>query len=238
MKSIASYEIDNETPQAKKKRIREMFDSIAPSYDSLNGFLSFGIDRRWRRKLAKLCENSGSGPVLDLCCGTGDLSRELIHRGHEVVSLDFSPGMLHRGIASGKLGNHNVAADASRLPFLDSSLRLVTVAFGIRNIPDMTVFLKDISRVLVPGGRLLILELTRPKNSFIRFFYNIYLKGVLPFFGGLLSGRHDAYAYLSRTIETFLGREELKSLILSAGFSEAELQELTFGVATIYVCKK
>ncbi len=238
MKSIAAYKIDDKSPQAKKSRIKEMFNSIAPSYDSLNSFLSFGIDGRWRRKLSKLCGDSSDSPILDLCCGTGDLSRELLNRGHEVVSLDFSIGMLSKGVQSKSLGKSNIAADASMLPFGDSVFDLAVVSFGIRNIPDMTVFCGNVFRVLRPGGRLLILELTRPRNFIVRLFYNIYLKRILPFIGGLVSGRHDAYAYLSKTIATFLDSEELKKIMLSTGFERVEYEELTFGVATIYVCEK
>jgi len=238
MEKYSDYKIDNRNPEEKKQHVKEMFDSIAPTYDFLNRFLSFGIDRLWRKRLLNLCGSLENQTVLDLCCGTGDLTHEFLVKETDVTSLDFSLGMIKKGVACGWLGHKNVSADATKIPFKEASFNIETIAFGIRNIPDIDVFLKEANRVLTSNGRLFILELTRPENPVVRFFYNIYLRGILPFVGGIFSGRREAYAYLSRTISTFLDVDELKIRIINSGFSDVETVKLTFGVATIYVCKK
>lgn len=238
MKKYSNYKIDNRNPHEKKKHVKDMFDSIAPTYDFLNRFLSLGIDSSWRKKLVKLCGRIDDKLILDLCCGTGDLTHEFIKRKGNVVSLDFSLGMIRKGRERGWLGGLNVSADASRIPLKKNTFHSVTIAFGIRNIPDIDMFLKDVFRVLTPGGELFILELTRPKNRFVKFFYDLYLKKILPAVGGLFSGKKEAYSYLAETISTFLEPSELIQRIHEAGFSKVESVRLTMGVATIYVCKK
>jgi len=237
MNNYSRYEINNSSPSEKKRYIRSMFDAIVPTYDILNRILSMGIDNLWRRDLAK---NSGlkGKMVLDLCCGTGDLTRQIARYGGDVFSLDFSFNMLKKGMLKGWLGQHNVSADACTLPFKNNSFDFLTIAFGIRNIPDIDVFLRESLRVLKPEGKLLILELTRPDNAFVRFFYNLYLGKILPFIGGIVSGKAEAYSYLAGTISTFLERDLLIQKILDAGFSDVIYRKKTFGIATIYICKK
>ncbi|PKL18317.1 MAG: bifunctional demethylmenaquinone methyltransferase/2-methoxy-6-polyprenyl-1,4-benzoquinol methylase UbiE [Spirochaetae bacterium HGW-Spirochaetae-5] len=180
----------------------------------------------------------GSKRILDLCCGTGDLTRQLVKGGGELFSLDFSFNMLKKGVAKGWLSGENVSADAGKLPFKGESFDYLTIAFGIRNIPDVDVFLGESLRVLKPGGKLLILELTRPDNGFVRFFYNLYLTKILPFIGGILSGKREAYGYLAGSISTFLDRDTLIERIKLAGFKSVDYKKKTFGVATIYICGK
>jgi demethylmenaquinone methyltransferase/2-methoxy-6-polyprenyl-1,4-benzoquinol methylase len=146
--------------------------------------------------------------------------------------------MLKKGTAKGWLPGSNISADAGRLPFHDKSFYMLTIAFGIRNIPDVDVFLAEALRVLEPGGTLYILELTRPENSVVRFFYNFYLTKILPFIGGILSGRREAYRYLAGSISTFLERPVLMARIKNAGFSQVDYKSKTFGTATIYICRK
>lgn len=212
-----------------------MFDSIVPGYDFLNSFLSLGFDRLWRRRLIKEAGNIKEKNVLDLCSGTGALALNLLQAGSEPVALDFSLPMLKKGMKNGSLGNMPVASDASVMPFRDSVFDLQTIAFGIRNIPDIERFLSESRRTLKSGGRLMILELTRPENPGVRALYNIYLKGILPVIGGIFSGNFKAYRYLARTISGFTDPKELKSMILNAGFSKVEVYPLTFGVATLIV---
>jgi len=238
MTDYSKYEINNTDPGEKKRYVRSMFDSIVPTYDLLNRVLSMGIDRSWRSRLVSLAGDINGKPVLDICCGTGDLTRELAAAGADIHSLDFSFEMLKRGAAKGWLSGRNISADAGRLPFKNGSFHSLAIAFGIRNIPDVDVFLAESLRVLKAGGALFILELTRPENRFVRFFYNIYLTKILPFVGGLFSGKMEAYRYLAGSISTFLDRGALIERIRAAGFSSAEYESLTLGTATIYICRK
>ena len=238
MNKYSSYEINNTDPSEKKRYIRSMFDSIVPTYDLLNRVLSGGIDIFWRRDLVKLTGGLKNRRVLDLCCGTGDLTRQLTKAGGELFSLDFSFNMLKKGVEKGWLRGENISADAGKLPFKNDTFDFLTIAFGIRNIPDVDVFLSESLRVLKPGGKLLILELTRPDNAVVRFGYNLYLTKILPFIGGLLSGKREAYGYLAGSISTFLDRDVLIRRIRDAGFTSVEYKRKTFGVATIYMCGK
>ncbi|HOV07861.1 MAG TPA: bifunctional demethylmenaquinone methyltransferase/2-methoxy-6-polyprenyl-1,4-benzoquinol methylase UbiE [Spirochaetota bacterium] len=235
--NYSRYEINNTSPWEKKRYIRSMFDSIVPTYDLLNRILSFGIDNLWRRDLVKIASVKDKR-VLDLCCGTGDLTRQIIKSGGDVISLDFSFNMLKKGKKKGWLSGENISADACTLPFKSNIFDVLTIAFGIRNIPDIDVFLKESLRVLKPNGKLLILELTRPDNSIVRFFYNLYLGKILPFIGGIISGKDEAYSYLAGSISTFLEREMLIQRIKNSGFTEVSYKKKTFGIATIYICKK
>jgi len=238
MNKYSSYEINNTDPSEKKRYIRSMFDSIVPTYDLLNRVLSGGIDNFWRQDLVKLTGGLKNKCVLDLCCGTGDLTRQLVMAGGDLFSLDFSFNMLKKGVEKGWLSGENISADAGKLPFKNDTFDFLTIAFGIRNIPDVDVFLSESLRVLKPGGKLLILELTRPDNSVVRFGYNLYLTKILPFIGGILSGKREAYGYLAGSISTFLDRDVLIERIKSAGFDSVEYKRKTFGVATIYMCGK
>ncbi len=238
MTNYSSYEINNSDPSDKKRYIRTMFDSIVPTYDLLNRVLSGGIDNFWRKDLVRMLDGAENKRTLDICCGTGDLTRQLVKGGAELFSLDFSFNMLKKGIEKGWLSGENISADAGKLPFKNESFDFLTIAFGIRNIPDVDIFLSESLRTLKPGGRLLILELTRPDNVFVRFFYNLYLTKILPFIGGILSGRREAYGYLAGSISTFLDRDTLIERIKIAGFKTVEYKRKTSGVATIYICGK
>jgi demethylmenaquinone methyltransferase/2-methoxy-6-polyprenyl-1,4-benzoquinol methylase len=238
MANYSKYEIDNTDPSDKKRYIRTMFDSIVPTYDLLNRVLSGGIDNFWRKDLVRMISGPGSKRTLDICCGTGDLTRQLVKGGGELFSLDFSFNMLKKGVKKGWLSGENISADAGKLPFKNGSFDYLTIAFGIRNIPDVDVFLSESLRVLKPDGKLLILELTRPDNIAVRFFYNLYLTKILPFIGGILSGKREAYGYLAGSISTFLDRDTLIERIKLAGFSSVDYKRKTSGVATIYICVK
>lgn len=238
MKDYSSYEVNNTDPGDKKRYVRTMFDSIVPTYDFLNRFLSAGIDNFWRRDLVKLAGKLENKKILDICCGTGDLTRKLLLAGGQVYSLDFSFNMLKKGIDKGWLSGINIQADAGKLPFTGESFDVITIAFGIRNIPDVDVFLSETFRVLDTHGSLFILELTRPENRIVRFFYNLYLEKILPFFGGLFSGEKEAYKYLAGSISTFLDKDQLINRIKSAGFKKLEHKAKTLGAAAIYICHK
>jgi len=238
MNKYSNYEINNTDPSEKKRYIRSMFDSIVPTYDLLNRVLSGGIDNSWRKDIVRITKDAGDRRTLDICCGTGDLTRHLVKGGCDVWSLDFSFNMLKKGVEKGWLTGENISADAGKLPFKDQTFDFLTIAFGIRNIPDIDIFLGESLRVLKSGGKLLILELTRPENPAVRFFYSLYLTKILPFIGGILSGKMEAYRYLSGSISTFLDRNTLVQRIKDAGFPEVGYRKKTFGIATIYICRK
>ncbi len=235
-KKSLRYEINDENPAERKRFIRRTFDAISPTYDLLNRILSFGIDQIWRRGAIRALGDIRGRAALDLCAGTGDFSRILRKRGALTVSLDFSLEMLTRGIARRRI-DIPVAADAALLPFKPGSFSIMTIAFGIRNIPDINTFIMAARGVLAPGGDFVILELTRPANPLIRFLYRIYLFGIIPILGGLISGRMLAYRYLSETISSFIDPGDLCSMLEREGFDIISRRARVFGVATVIHCR-
>jgi demethylmenaquinone methyltransferase/2-methoxy-6-polyprenyl-1,4-benzoquinol methylase len=238
MKSSISYEIDNRNPEEKKRFIQKLFDSIVPTYDLANHVLSMGTDILWRRNIFRHINSVRNERAIDLCCGTGDLSLLLHNKGAEVVSLDFSMNMLRRAVHKKAIKGHAVSADACLIPFHENTFSIATIAFGIRNIPDIDNFIKEVFRVLAPGGQLAILELVRPKNGLIRILYSFYLNKLIPFIGGVISGKKLAYSYLSKTIATFIDQPDLKMILNEHGFNKVMFHPQTLGVATIIVCEK
>jgi demethylmenaquinone methyltransferase/2-methoxy-6-polyprenyl-1,4-benzoquinol methylase len=233
-----SYEINNKDPEDKKRFIRRMFDSIVPTYDLLNHVLSFGADIFWRKNIFRHINEIKGSPAIDICCGTGDLSLLLYKKGAKVVSLDFSLNMLKKGMTKNALRGQSVSADACLMPFKSNTFTLATIAFGIRNLPDIDNFIQDVFRVLAPGGQLGILELVRPKNKIIGKIHSYYLGAILPLVGGVVSGRMLAYRYLAKTINTFVDQSDLKIMLERYGFKRVVFYPQTFGVATIVVCEK
>ena len=238
MKNSFSYKIDNNNPEEKKRFIQQLFDSIVPTYDLLNHVLSLGTDLLWRRNIFKHLKSVHNASVIDLCCGTGDVSLLLSQKGAKVVSLDFSMNMLKRGIQKKALKGDPVSADACHIPFREHSFSVATIAFGIRNIPDIDHFIKEVFRVLTPGGQLAILELVRPENRLMKTLYSYYLRKVLPFIGGIMSGKKVAYNYLSKTIATFIDQPDLQKMLKRYGFIHITAHPQTFGIATIITCEK
>lgn len=225
----------------KRAYVRQIFSEIAPRYDFLNHVLSLNIDRIWRRKaIAELAlERDPEGHYLDLCAGTMDISvmigRARNFRG-AVVSADFAEPMLRAGRA--KIGRSKispVAADALDLPLPAESMSGAIVAFGIRNVAGLDSALTEVRRVLVPGGRFVILEFSRPDSAVLNALYQQYFKRVLPAIGSLISGHPTAYRYLPDSVSNFPTRDELARRMRSAGFSKVSWRPLTFGVAAIHV---
>lgn len=227
----------------KKEKIEAMFNDIAPTYDKLNHILSLNIDRLWRKKAVKRLTESGPQRVLDLACGTGDSSFALAEAGvPTVLGLDLSEGML--AVArekAARLGFENVSfqlEDALTMPFEDESIDAVMIAFGIRNFEDREGCLKEIRRVLRPGGRLVIVELSVPSFAPARFVYKLYFLHILPFIGKLLSGNKAAYLYLPHSVLRFPKPEEFSSTIRGCGFRSVTHKALSLGLCRIFEAAK
>ncbi|MEM9193461.1 MAG: bifunctional demethylmenaquinone methyltransferase/2-methoxy-6-polyprenyl-1,4-benzoquinol methylase UbiE [Myxococcota bacterium] len=217
----------------------EMFDRIAARYDFLNRVLSMGIDKRWRRKtIAALGVNEGYR-LLDLATGTGDLAIAAARRGATVVGLDPSTGMLDVGrVKIGKRGLDEriemVEGDAQNLPFESDSFDGVSMAFGIRNVPDRRKALREMARVTRPGGRVAILELSEPEGGFLAALSRFHIRQVVPRLGALLASAPE-YRYLQKSIAAFPPAREFAEIIGEEGLEMLELRPLTFGVTSLYV---
>jgi len=225
----------------KPERVRGMFGAIAGSYDLNNRLHSFGIDQAWRRRAVRLASVRPGDDVLDMACGTGDLSAMFgATEARRVVGGDFTPQMLElarkkQNAAGGEQRIEYVEADAMALQFPDASFDVVSIAFGIRNVASPAGALAEFRRVLRPGGRLVVLEFDRPRNPLVRVVNNLYTQRIMPLTATLLSGdRSGAYRYLPRSVGTFMTREEMVRAIERAGFSDVRVESLTFGVAACY----
>jgi demethylmenaquinone methyltransferase / 2-methoxy-6-polyprenyl-1,4-benzoquinol methylase len=229
------------------RAVREMFTSIAPRYDLLNHVLSFNVDRVWWRRTARTFRHILIRPdarILDLCCGTGDMAFALQRQAQmlsaQIVGADFSHAMLRRAAlksADRPAAPEWIEADALNLPFPDSHFDLVTSAFGFRNLADYDAGLREITRVLRPGGECGILDFGEPKGA-MGALYRIYFKQVLPRVGTMISGVRGPYAYLPASVERFPRPEEMLTRMKSAGFAEATWTPYSFGIAGLYRGKK
>lgn len=224
-----------------------MFDSIAGDYDRLNHILSLGVDRCWRRRALGLIADGGPGMrVLDVACGTGDFSIVIARRldaSARVCGIDISEGMLsemrRKVLAAGLSERISMEyGDAEELGFEDASFDRVTVAFGIRNFTDREKALREMLRVLKPGGRLVILELSVPSNAVLRWLYCLYFTKVLPFVGGLVSGNRAAYRYLPASVLAFPGRDEWMATMRECGYGNVRHKALTAGLCRMYSGEK
>ncbi len=226
--------------EQKAEKVRSMFAAIAPSYDLNNRLHSFGIDQLWRKRVVRMAEVKPTDRVLDMACGTGDLSRAFAKaRPASVVGGDYTPEMLEiakqKQPPSGATPIDFVHADATDLPFEDNSFDVLSIAFGIRNVSDPSVALQEFARVLVPGGRLLILEFDEPRFPPIAWASNLYTRRIMPITASLISrDRSGAYKYLPKSVESFLSREEMLRALSDAGFETPTATPLTFGVSVCY----
>ncbi|MBS5614095.1 MAG: bifunctional demethylmenaquinone methyltransferase/2-methoxy-6-polyprenyl-1,4-benzoquinol methylase UbiE [Prevotella buccalis] len=229
----------------KKQQVERMFDRIAPTYDELNHRLSWNIDKGWRKKAIKQLKPFAPQTILDIATGTGDfaiLSAKML-QPKQLIGADISVGMM-------EIGKRKVAAahldqivsfqkeDCLALSFADHSFDAVTAAFGIRNFQDLDSGLKEIYRVLKPGGHLSIVELTQPVSFPMKQLFKVYSHTLLPFYGKLLSKDKSAYKYLTSTIEAFPQGEQMVEILQKAGFSNATFKRLTLGVCTMYFAEK
>lgn len=216
--------------------VQGMFDRISPTYDLLNRLLSFGIDRRWRRRaLAALSEKLPQGPILDLCAGTLDLSAEIERTLPErrVVAADFARDMLVAG--RDKARASLAVADAMRLPFKSEAFAGAVCGFGMRNLADTRAGIAEVHRALLPGGTFVVLEFYRPTRMVTHAFHTFYGRMLLPAVGRIVSGDAAAYRYLSDSMLGFLTREEFEQAMRDVGFREVHGADLTFGIASLIV---
>ena len=215
-----------------------MFGSIAPRYDLANHTLSLGIDFYWRKRASDMVESWQPGRVLDLATGTGDLALVLQKKlaDTEVVGADFSEEML--AVAKSKGLREARLADARHLPFGDGSFDVITIAFGLRNLPDWGEGLREMRRVLRPGGHLLILEFSLPQFFLLRAVYRFYLHHFVPWLGSALTKQKSAYDYLGESIENFPRGEAMLGLMEESGLTRAAAEPLTGGIVTIYTAAK
>ena len=221
--------------------VRGMFGRVAHRYDLANHLLSFQIDRYWRAHTVRRTREILLRPearVLDICCGTGDLVLALAGQGRRVLGSDFCHPMLvaaHAKIARRHAPAVLFESDALALPLRDASLDLLTVAFGFRNLANYKAGLREMRRVLAPGGMAAILEFSQPPNAVFGALYNFYARRILPWIGGLISGSRDAYTYLPESVRKFPSAGELAAMMGRAGFAEVSFEYLTGGIVALHI---
>ena len=227
--------------EGKAEAVEDMFDAVAPRYDLLNRVLSAGIDRYWRWRAVRMLDDEQPRRVLDVATGTADLALRIERTLHprETVGIDLSTEMLSRG--RDKIERKGLSpritlqkADAAALPFNDASFDAAFVAFGVRNFEDLDAGLRDIQRVLRPGGSLIVLEFSQPRAFPIKQLYAWYSRHVLPRIGGLLSPDQGAYEYLPNSVAAFPDGHDFLRHMESVGFADLEWVPLTFGIASLY----
>lgn len=227
---------------AKKEKIKSLFDNIAPDYDKLNHILSLNIDKGWRRKAVReIVDKDKPLTVLDVACGTGDFTIEIANKAAEgslITGIDLSEGMMKVGREKLKAAGIEATleyGDCEALTYPQECFDRVSVGFGVRNFEHLNVGLKEMQRVLKPGGKLVILELSVPTNPVIRWCYKLYFLKILPAIGGMVSGNRGAYEYLPASVLHFPAPDKFIPMLKEAGFAEVKHKALTFGICRMYV---
>ena len=227
----------------RAEKVHRLFARIARRYDRINDLMSWGMHRRWKRRLVSLAAPRHGEKALDLCCGTGDVARKLAAAPGapgEVIGLDFTEEMLEiaRRVTPGTLPVSYRQGDALALPFPDASFDIVTCAYGLRNLADLDRGLREAARVLRPGGRLASLEFGRPANPLLSVLYFAYLRAALPIFGWMFFGDPHTYGYIFATVSRFPGQRELASRMKDAGFASVDVHDSMGGAMGICVALK
>jgi demethylmenaquinone methyltransferase / 2-methoxy-6-polyprenyl-1,4-benzoquinol methylase len=227
------------TLEKQPRDVAAMFDGVARRYDVTNTVLSGGQDRRWRRRTRQCLELRRGQRVLDLAAGTGVSTAELRRSGAVAIACDFSLGMLQAGRANRRRARVPfVAGDALHLPFLDGAFDAVTISFGLRNVADPTAALREMARVVRPGGRLVVCEFSRPTFAPFRFVYLNYLMRALPWIARRVSSNPEAYVYLAESIRSWPPQEQLARIVADAGWGEVRFRNLTGGIVALHLAQR
>jgi demethylmenaquinone methyltransferase/2-methoxy-6-polyprenyl-1,4-benzoquinol methylase len=227
------------TPDGKRRYVRRLFATIADRYDFITIALSYGQDRRWKRRLVDMARPSRGTRALDLATGTGDIAFAVANRGARVVGLDLTARMIELAIAKVRQDRQEahpafIIGDMLALPFPDASFDLVTTGYGLRNVPDLTASIDEIRRVLRPGGRLLSLDFNRPENGLVRWTYLAYLTIVGGALGFVLHGDPDTYRYIPASIRQYPGAARVAELMRARGFASAVHYPVLGGLMAIH----
>lgn len=239
--TVVPYKEDS---AGKKQQVARMFDSISGNYDFLNHFLSLGIDIRWRKKAIKLLAESNPKLILDVATGTGDFAVETLKLNpDQVIGVDISEGMLEVGRKKMKDRgyDHKIdlrLGDSENLPFEGNKFDAVIVAFGVRNFENLEKGLTEMQRVLKPGGRMVVLEFSKPRSFPFKQIYNFYFRFILPKIGRLISRDSAAYTYLPESVQAFPDGDDLIKILNRIGFKKSSCQPLTFGISSLYIATK
>lgn len=234
-----------ESDQSKKQQVAAMFDKIAFRYDFLNRFLSVGIDVSWRKKAIKQLQSLQPQNILDVATGTGDvaiLTQKMLHPT-KITGIDISEGMLNIGRKKiEKLGLQNqielLKGDSETIAFPDNTFDAITVAFGVRNYQNLEKGLSEMLRVLKPGGKLVVLEFSRPKQFLFKAVYNLYMNRIAPGFGKLIAKNKDAYQYLNDSVQRFPEGQQFIDILKNVGYTSTYSNILTLGICTVYCGSK
>ncbi|MGI8773399.1 MAG: ubiquinone/menaquinone biosynthesis methyltransferase [Actinomycetota bacterium] len=220
-------------PEEKAGAVRDMFDAIAPRYDLVNRVMTFGMDLAWRKKAVRSLRPKPSDLIADVACGTGDFCREVQRAGSAAVGFDYSFGML----ASARTSAPLVQADGLQLPLADASVDGVTCGFALRNVVDIAKLFGEFGRVLKPGGRVAVLEVSEPRSKVLRTGHHVYFHKIVPVVGGLLSDR-DAYRYLPESTAYLPPTHTLLDVMVAAGFTGVGSEPLALGAAQLLTGQK
>lgn len=229
---------------AKKEKVEQLFDTIAGKYDLLNHLLSFQVDKGWRRKAMKYLSESDKEYLLDVACGTADFSLAAVNAGaRKVLGMDLSQEMMKIGRVKVEQAGFSdkisfQQGSCEDLPFDDGTFSACSIAFGVRNFEDRETSMRQVHRVLRPGGKLLILEFTLPRNWIFRQLYLFYFNRILPCIGGLISGNKAAYKYLPESVKNFPQPEEFRKVLESVGFKNCLIKRYTGGIVALYIAQK
>lgn len=236
-----------DTPDAKRRHVRQLFTTIADRYDLITRVLSYGQDARWKRRLVAMADVKPGERALDLAAGTGDIAFGVAARGAHTIGLDITHRMLQAarlrsfGAKAGEARQHRIefiTGDMTDLPFRTASFDLVTTGYGLRNVPDLTAAIDEIARVLRPGGRMLSLDFNRPENAMVRTAYLAYLTVVGAALGWLLHRDPDTYRYIPASIRRYAGARGVADLLAARGFDHVRVIPLLFGLMSLHVAER